>query len=52
MTFLPVRAQSVEVRAESIPPEIPTTNPSVFEASEYEYRNGDYQLGLKITKMD
>ncbi|HOB25922.1 MAG TPA: ATP-binding cassette domain-containing protein [Bacilli bacterium] len=24
----------------------------VFEASEYEYRNGDYQLGLKITKMD
>jgi hypothetical protein len=35
ITFLPVKAQSVEVTALSMPPEMPITKPSVFDATEY-----------------
>jgi hypothetical protein len=35
ITFLPVKAHKVDVKAESMPPEIPITKPSVFEFSEY-----------------
>jgi hypothetical protein len=31
ITFLPVKAHKVDVKAESIPPDIPITKPSVFE---------------------
>jgi hypothetical protein len=34
ITFLLVKAHKVDVKAESIPTEIPTTKPSVFDVSE------------------
>ena len=35
----PVFAQRVEVRAESIPPETPTTNPFTFAISAYSFNH-------------